>query len=297
MSLPYGVDVSVPSVARMYDRLLGGHDNYPADRAACEALLTQVPSMRELALNNRAFLRRVVHTLAGEYGIRQFIDHGSGLPTQDNVHEVAQRVDPASRVVYVDNDPIVRAMGSGLLESNDRTAVLQADMRDTQTIFGSEPVRRLIDFGEPVAALFVSVLHCIPDHDRPQALVRRVADLLPPGSMMVVCQLVSDSAEIRDAVTQFMKEQTRDHWGRVRERADVAAFCAPLDLEEPGLTEVSAWRPRPGDAPSHRTGENDAPPHRTGENDVPPQRTWENDVPPQRTWEWEEYGGVGFVRK
>ncbi|WTO32928.1 SAM-dependent methyltransferase [Streptomyces achromogenes] len=268
MDLPYGVDVSVPSVARMYDSLLGGRDNYPADRAACSELLKQVPSMRDLALNNRQFLRRVVHSLAADYGIRQFIDHGSGLPTQDNVHEIAQRVDPSSRVVYIDNDPIVRAMGSSLLESNERTAVLEADMRNTDAIFASEPVQRLISLDEPVAALFVSVLHCIPDSSRPGDLLARVADILPRGSMMVVCQLVSDSAQIRDFVTRFMNEQTQGHWGRVREREDVAAFCAPLDLVEPGLTEVSAWRPQA-----------------------------DEDVPAQLTWEWEEYGGVGFVRR
>jgi hypothetical protein len=266
VSLPYGVDVTIPSVARMYDSLLGGRDNYPADRAACDELLKHVPSMRELALNNRQFLRRVVQTLATEYGIRQFIDHGSGLPTQDNVHEIAQRVDPASRVVYVDNDPIVRAIGGVLLESNEHTAVLQADMRETDKIFASEPVRRLIDLDEPVAALFVSVLHCIPDSDRPGELVARVADRLPNGSMMVVCQLVSDSADVRDFVTQFMDEQTQHHWGRVREKDEVAGFCTPLELVEPGLVEVSTWRPR------------------------------KDDVPPQLTWEWEEYGGVGFVR-
>jgi hypothetical protein len=251
----------------MYDSLLGGHDNYPADRAAVEGLLTQVPSMRELALNNREFLRRVVHVLAAEYGIRQFIDHGSGLPTQDNVHEIAQRVDPSSRVVYIDSDPIVRTIGGVLLASNENTAVLQADMRDTDGIFSSEPVGRLIDLRKPVAALFVSVLHCIPDHDQPADLVARVADRLPAGSMMVVCQLVSDSVQVRDFVTQFMDEQTQGHWGRVREKKDVADFCAPLDLIEPGLVEVSAWRPR------------------------------SDDVPAQLSWEWEEYGGVGFVRR
>ncbi|MFI9833749.1 SAM-dependent methyltransferase [Streptomyces sp. NPDC051913] len=264
--LPYGVDVTVPSVARMYDHLLGGRDNYPADRAACDELLHHVPSMRELALNNRQFLRRVVHVLAAEYGIRQFIDHGSGLPTQDNVHEVAQRVDPDSRVVYIDNDPIVRRIGGLLLESNENTAVLQADMRDTDAIFSSEPVDRLIDPTEPVAALFVSVLHCLPDSSQPARLIAQVADRLPAGSMMVVCQLVSDSAQVRDVVTRLMDVQTQGHWGRVREKADVAAFCAPLDLVEPGLVEVSAWRPG------------------------------QDDVPAQLTWEWEEYGGVGFVR-
>lgn len=267
MTLPYGVDVTIPSVARMYDSLLGGRDNYPADREACEELLRQVPSMRELALNNREFLRRVVRVLAADFGIRQFIDHGSGLPTQDNVHEIAQRVDPSSRVVYIDNDPIVRTIGGVLLATNENTAVLQADMRDTEAIFSSEPVRRLIDLSEPVAALFVSVLHCIPDRDGPAELIARVAERLPPGSMMVVCQLVSDDAQVRDFVSQFMDEQTQGHWGRVREKKDVASFCDPLELIEPGLVEVSTWRPG------------------------------RDDVPAQRSWEWEEYGGVGFVRR
>ncbi|MFJ4689219.1 SAM-dependent methyltransferase [Streptomyces sp. NPDC088789] len=267
MSLPYGVDVTVPSVARMYDSLLGGQDNYPADRAACEVLLQQVPSMRELALNNRQFLRRVVHVLASQYGIRQFIDHGSGLPTLDNVHEIAQRVDPASRVVYIDNDPIVSRIGGALLATNENTAVLEADMRDTDEIFSSEPVSRLIARDEPVAALFVSVLHCLRDSDRPADLVARVADQLPDGSMMVVCQLVSSKPEVRDFVSQYMDQQTQGHWGRVRERRDVADFCAPLELIDPGLVEVSTWRPV------------------------------SEDVPAQLTWEWEEFGGVGFVSR
>lgn len=140
-SIPKNIDVNVPSVARMYDYYLGGKDNYPADRVACEQLLEHVPSTKVLAVNNRRFLRRVVHHLASEYGIRQFIDHGSGLPTQDNVHQVAQLVDRDSRVVYIDNDPIVLAHGKAILEENDRTAVIQADMRDTEGIFGHPEVR------------------------------------------------------------------------------------------------------------------------------------------------------------
>lgn len=145
-SIPKNIDVNVPSVARMYDYYLGGKDNYPADRVACEQLLEHVPSTKVLAVNNRRFLRRVVHHLASEYGIRQFIDHGSGLPTQDNVHQVAQLVDRDSRVVYIDNDPIVLAHGKAILEENDRTAVIQADMRDTEGIFGHpevQPAHRL----------------------------------------------------------------------------------------------------------------------------------------------------------
>ncbi|GGU48536.1 SAM-dependent methyltransferase [Streptomyces lavendofoliae] len=252
---PAEIDTTVPSVARMYDFFLGGSDNYESDREACELLLKQVPSTKTLAVNNRRFLRRVVRVLAKEYGIRQFIDHGSGLPTQDNVHQVAQAVDPDASVVYVDNDPIVLAHGRALLDENDRTAVIQADMRDTDGIFGHEETRRLIDFSRPVAALFVSVLHCIPDEDDPGALIRRVAERLVPGSFLVVCQLVSDRPEIRAFVTDFMAEATDGHWGRVREEHEVAGFLDGLEILDPGLVEVSTWRPDSDLAPVQQTDE------------------------------------------
>lgn len=237
------IDVTVPSVARMYDFLLDGKDNYPADREATEQLLQAVPSMKVLALNNRRFLRRVVRVLAEDYGIRQFVDHGSGLPTQDNVHEVAQRVHPDARVVYVDNDPIVLAHGRALLEQNRNTAVLQADFRDTESIWRSPEVARLIDPDEPVAALFVSVLHCIPDSDDPAGVVRRVAERLPSGSCLVVCQLVSDDPETRAYVTHFMDRSTGGNWGQVRQEADVHRFLEGTTILPPGLVEVSTWRP------------------------------------------------------
>ncbi|ARH94069.1 SAM-dependent methyltransferase [Streptomyces sp. MOE7] len=256
------VDVTIPSVARMYDYYLGGKDNYAVDREACEELSKVVPSTQVLAINNRRFLQRVVRWLAGEHGIRQFIDHGSGLPTQDNVHQVAQRIDPAARVVYVDNDPIVLAHGRALLEENANTAVIQADMRDTDGIFGSPEVERLIDFDQPVAALFVSVLHCIPDSDDPAGLIKRVADRLAPGSFLVVCQLVSEDAATRDFVTEFMRVQTHGQWGRVRQAHELAGFLDGLEILEPGLLEVSTWRP---------------------DADIGPK---------QLTQEWIEYGGV-----
>ncbi|MFF7408424.1 SAM-dependent methyltransferase [Streptomyces lydicus] len=256
------VDVTIPSVARMYDYYLGGKDNYAVDREACEELSKVVPSTQVLAINNRRFLQRVVRWLAGEHGIRQFIDHGSGLPTQDNVHQVAQQIDPAARVVYVDNDPIVLAHGRALLEENANTAVIQADMRDTDGIFGSPEVERLIDFDQPVAALFVSVLHCIPDSDDPAGLIKRVADRLAPGSFLVVCQLVSEDAATRDFVTEFMRVQTHGQWGRVRQAHELAGFLDGLDILEPGLLEVSTWKP---------------------DADIGPK---------QLTQEWIEYGGV-----
>ncbi|WP_370103883.1 SAM-dependent methyltransferase [Streptacidiphilus sp. BW17] len=256
------MDVSIPSAARMYDWLLGGANNYLADRLACEDLLKTAPSTRELALNNRAFLRRVVHTIAQDFGIRQFIDHGSGLPTQDNVHQVAQRVDPSSKVVYVDNDPIVLAHGRALLDENDNIAIIREDMADTEAVLDHPRLNQLIDFTQPVAALFVSVLHCIPDHRDPAAMIRKTAQRLAPGSVMVICQLVSEDPAIRKAVTDLMAEQTHGNWGRVRTQEEVQAYFEGLDIQLPGLVDVTYWRP---------------------DSEV---------VPRQKSHEWIEYGGL-----
>ncbi|RMI27837.1 SAM-dependent methyltransferase [Streptomyces triticirhizae] len=249
------VDVNVPSVARIYDYALGGKDNYAVDREAFDMLERTAPSTRPLAINNRRFLQRAVRILSEEYGIRQFVDHGSGLPTQDNVHQIAQRSDPEARVVYIDNDPIVLAHGRALLEENTNTAVIQADFRDTEGIFGHPEVERLIDFDEPVAALFVSVLHCIPDEDDPAGLVRRVTERLAPGSFLVINQLVSDDPELRSSITTFMNESTGGRWGRVREQTDVRRYFEGLEILEPGLVEISTWRPDSDLGPKQKTEE------------------------------------------
>ncbi len=265
-SISHSIDITTPSVARMYDWLLGGTDNYPSDQKACEELLEIVPSTRELAVNNRAFLVRAVDMLARRYNIRQFIDHGSGLPTQNNVHQVAQAVDRRSRVVYIDNDPIVLAHGRMLLDENDETAVIQAEMTETDRIFADPEVTRLIDPQEPTAVLFNSVLHCIPDSAEPGELVRRVADRLPAGSFILICQLVSADPQIRHDVTEFMRESTGDRWGRVREESDVQGFFEGFDIiTPPGLTEVSRWFP---------------------DSEVTVR---------QKTFEWIEYGGVAAI--
>jgi hypothetical protein len=259
------IDANVPTAARMYDHYLGGKDNYAADRAACEELDKVVPSTRRLAMNNRRFLQRVVKTLTAEHGIRQFLDHGSGLPTQNNVHQIAQGIAPESRVIYVDNDPMVLVHGRALLEQNERTAVIHADMRDTDGIFSHPETQRLIDFSQPVAVLFNSVFHCIPDSetDGPPAVVRRVAERLAPGSFLVMCQLVSEDEKVRDFVTGFMDQVTQGHWGRVRQEKDVAEWFEGMEILEPGLVEVSTWRP---------------------DSEVTPR---------QLTQEWIEFGGVG----
>ncbi|MGW3957323.1 SAM-dependent methyltransferase [Streptomyces sp. NPDC004752] len=262
------MDLSRPSVARMYDFLLGGTDNYQVDRDACDELLQMAPSSKDLALVNRAFLVRAVRYLAAECGVRRFLDHGSGLPTRPNVHQVAQEVDPSSKVVYIDNDPVVLAHGRMMLaEDPSTTAVLRADMRDTDGIFGSAEVQRLLHDAQPVAALFVSVLHCIPDRDNPWALVREVAGRLPAGSYMVISHLASDDAELRASVTDFMAGVTSNNWGQVRSISEVNRFFEGLELVE-GIepVEVSHWRP---------------------DSDLAPR---------QRTEEWIEYGAVARIR-
>ncbi|MEU0844046.1 SAM-dependent methyltransferase [Streptomyces sp. NPDC005962] len=261
------VDASRPSVARMYDHLLGGTDNYQVDRKACEELLRLAPSSRELARVNRAFLIRAVRYLAREQGVRRFLDHGAGLPTRPNVHQVAQDVDPTSEVVYIDNDPAVLAHGEMMLAEDPRTtAVLNADIRETTEIFESRAVRRLLRGDQPVAALFVSVLHCIPDDHDPWELVRAVSQQLPRGSYLVIAQLVSDDPELRGSITDFMQKITGDSWGKVRSTSEVDRFFEGLDLlEAPGPVEVSRWLP---------------------ESDLAPR---------QRSQEWIEYGGVARI--
>ncbi len=237
----------------MYDYLLGGGDNYEVDRAACAELIRIAPSSKALALANRAFLRRAVRFLAAECEVRQFLDHGSGLPTRDNVHQIAQRIDHTSRVVYLDNDPTVVAHSRSTLAENDATAVLYADMRNTDSVFDSAAVKRLIRRDEATAALFVSVLHCLPDSDEPGELLKRVAGRLAPRSYLVVCQLVSDDPRVAHDVTDLMAEATHGKWGRVRTKDEVRAYLADWDVLDPGLVEVARWRPD-GDLPLRREG-------------------------------------------
>lgn len=254
----------------MYDYLLGGTDNYLVDREACEELLRMAPSTRELALVNRAFLVRAVRYLARERGVRRFLDHGSGLPTSPNVHEVAQAVDPSCEVVYIDNDPVVAAHGKmGLAEDPSTTAVLEMDMRETEKIFESPQVRHLLRKDEPVAALFVSVLHCIRDADDPWDLVRRVASQMPAGSYMVISQLASDDPALRTDITNFMAAATGNSWGEVRSLSQVNRFFEGLELlevDDQQPVEVSLWHP---------------------DSDLAPR---------QRSQEWIEYGGVAIIK-
>ncbi|MFF2657669.1 SAM-dependent methyltransferase [Kitasatospora sp. NPDC058032] len=262
----HAINTSLPSAARMYDWLLGGELNFEADRAACEELLAIAPSSRDLALNNRWFLERVVRFLARECGITQFLDHGSGLPTRPNVHQVAQEVHPGARVAYIDNDPIVIAHGRTSLDVNDGTRFINADMTDTDRIIEESSRGGFIDFSRPVAALYVSVIHCLKDSDEPAAMIRRMREHLASGSYMVICQLVSDDERVRREVTELMIRGTEGHWGRVREKHDVRRYFEGLSVLEPYMVDVTNWRP---DSDLRR---------------------------PQQTYEWLEFGGVARIR-
>ncbi|MFD9427300.1 MULTISPECIES: SAM-dependent methyltransferase [unclassified Streptomyces] len=257
----------MPSFARMYDYLIGGRDNYPADREACAELLRIAPSTRDLALVNRAFLIRAVRYLAEECGITQYIDHGSGLPAPPNVHQVVQGIHPDARVVYVDNDPIVLGHGKMMLEEDTATtAVILQDLRRTDAIFESDEVRRLIDQNKPIACLFVSVLHCVREEDDPWTLVRDVARRLPSGSYLVISHLASDDAQLRADITRFMRAATGGNWGEVRSLAEVKRFFDGLELvQAQAPCEVSLWRP---------------------DGELGPR---------QATKEWVEFGGVARV--
>jgi len=237
------INLSVPSATRMYDWLLDGNFNYEADRLACQELLQHAPTTKALARNNRWFLERVVRTLAEEHGIKQFIDFGSGLPTQNNVHQVAQDIHHDARVVYVDNDPVVLAHGRSILDSNAYTTVIDGDMRQPEAVLEREELRRLINFDEKTAVLFISVLHCVKDVDDPAGIIRRVVAKLKPGSFVVICHLVSDDRRIRDQVTELMRKQTGDNWGRVRERWEVDSLFENLIPHPPGIVDVTDWRP------------------------------------------------------
>lgn len=258
------MDVSKASAARMYDYLLGGTDNYESDWVACEELLRIAPSTQQVALINRQFLVRAVKYIAGTGTVEQYIDHGSGLPTQNNVHQVAQRANRNARVVYVDNDPIVLAHGRMMLEENRNTTVIKADILDTTSIFNRAEKLKLYKPGRPTAALFVSVLHCIRDADDPWQLIRNVVDELPSGSYLVLCHLASDDIQLRDDVTELMQRVTGDKWGRVRSFAEVDRFFEGLEVIG-DICDVSRWRP---------------------DSDLGPR---------QEQPEWIEYGGVARV--
>jgi hypothetical protein len=240
------IDTTVATVARGYAYMLGDDSNcYTVDRQAARALEDLMPGTFALARNNRRFLERAVGYLAAEYGIRQFLDHGSGLPTQNNVHQVAQKTAPGSRVVYVDYDPVVLAhqQDKALLADDNTTAFICEDVRNVEAIFSHPDTRRLISPDEPTAALWISFMHCIPDSGDPAGIIRSTMDRLPSGSYLAVSHLISDDPEVRREITDLLLTLTGGNWGRVRERKDVEEFFEGFELVDPGLVDITTWCP------------------------------------------------------
>jgi SAM-dependent methyltransferase len=242
----------IPSPARIYDYLLGGKDNYPADRAAAEEILAAAPDARLFALENRAFLRRAVKFLAAEAGIRQFIDIGSGLPTEGNVHEIAQVYAPEARVVYVDNDPVVLAHTRSMLHGVANTAIIEQDLRRPAGVLADRELAKLIDFQEPAGLLLVAIVHFIADSDDPAGLIARLLDGLAPGSYLVLSHATADSRpESAKAERVFDRATARAH---ARGRDQVLEMVAGLELIDPGLVWAPQWRPDPAVGPAADPG-------------------------------------------
>jgi SAM-dependent methyltransferase len=242
----------IPSPARIYDFLLGGKDNYPADRQAAQDLMAAIPDVRMFARQNRAFLRRAVQYLAAEAGIRQFVDVGTGLPTQGNVHEIARAAAPGARVVCVDNDPVVLAHGRAMLHGVTDTAIIEHDLRRPAEILADPELAKLIDLSEPVALLLVAVLHFIADEDEPAALVHELTDALAPGSYVVLSHATADSRPESAAGERVYERASAQ--ARARTRDQVLAMVAGLDLVEPGLVWAPQWHPGPDVQPDQDPG-------------------------------------------
>jgi len=244
---PLPFDTSRGHQARMYDYLLGGKDNYAADRAAAEAALKIWPGMAFAARANRAFLGRAVRYLTAKAGIRQFLDLGTGFPAAGGTHQVAQAIAPETRVAYVDYDPVVLAHARALLTSTEAgaTGYIDADLRDTGTILAQ--AAELLDFTRPTAVMLVAILHVIPEADDPYAITARLLDAVPPGSYLVISHLGADllGQDQQDGLANLADRMI--HQAPVpRTRHQVASFFQGTQLAEPGLVPAELWRPGPG---------------------------------------------------
>jgi hypothetical protein len=247
-SVPF--DTNRAHMARVYDFWLGGKDHFAADRAVAEQVAAAYPDIRIAVRAQRAFLARAVRYLVTEAGIRQFLDIGTGLPSANNTHQVAQEAAPQSRVAYVDNDPIVLAHARALLTSSPEgaTAYIDADLRNTGLIL--EQAGGLLDFGQPVAVLLLGILQGIPDQEKPGAIIASLMDAVPSGSYLAITQIAGDVAveEVAEGVQRYNEQAAAPVAARTR--AEVSRFFSGLDLVEPGVVQVHRWRPAaedPGD--------------------------------------------------
>jgi hypothetical protein len=236
-------DTSVPHIARVYDYWLGGKDNFAADRELGERTLAAYPNLVFSVRANRAFLARAVRFLAAEAGIRQFLDIGTGIPTANNTHQVAQRVAAESRIVYVDNDPIVLSHAQALLKSSPQgvCAYLDADLRDPAAILAA--AARTLDFGQPVAVMLIAVMHFVGDDDEAAAIVRTLTAACAPGSFVVISHVASDiDTEQQTELVRRLNQSVAEK-ATMRDRAGVTRLFDGLELVEPGVVRVSEWRP------------------------------------------------------
>ncbi len=236
-------DTSVPHIARVYDYWLGGKDNFAADRELGEHTLAAYPNLVYSVRANRTFLVRAVRFLAAEMGIRQFLDIGTGIPTANNTHEVAQRVAPESRIVYVDNDPIVLSHAKALLKSNRQgaCAYLDADLRDPEAILAA--AAGTLDFSQPVAVMLIAVMHFVGDDSQASAIVRRLTDACVPGSFVTISHAASDiDAKQQTEMVRRLNESVAEK-ATLRDRAGVTRLFDGLDLVQPGVVRVADWRP------------------------------------------------------
>jgi hypothetical protein len=243
MAVLPGINVNVPHPARVYDCWLGGKDNYEADRRAAAEAIEIFPKTVQSARSCRSFLSRVVRYLTNEAGIRQFLDLGSGLPSVRNVHEVAQSIAPESRVVYADNDPVVLVHAKALLTSSAEgaTGYVQADIRDPGPILAD--AARTLDFAQPVAVMFLAVLHLITDAQDPGRIIQTVMDAVPPGSYLAIGHHTADIYPELSEFARRMSELNPDFPATLRGRQQVTGLFAGLDLVEPGVVQISKWRP------------------------------------------------------
>jgi O-methyltransferase involved in polyketide biosynthesis len=244
------IDTAVAHPARRYNYWLGGKDNFAADRASGDEFLRHFPWIPVGVRANRAFLQRVVHYLAAEAGVRQFLDIGTGLPTADNTHEVAQRAAPESRIVYADNDPLVLVHARALLRGTPegRTAYVQADLREPDVILSRPELRDTLDLSRPVALMIIAVFHFVPGEGVARPIVDRLLAALPSGSYLAVSHVTQDfmPPEQLAAHEKMASAGSSDYWLRGRE--EFASLFDGLELVEPGIVPVSDWRPDP-DAP------------------------------------------------
>jgi SAM-dependent methyltransferase len=241
---PPGIDLTVPSVSRMYDYYLGGSHNFEVDRAAARKAIAAFPGLPKIMQASRAFMRRTVRYAVSQ-GITQFLDIGSGVPTFGNVHEVARQATGEARVVYVDNDPVAVAHSRAVLSDTPWADIVPADFRDPASILGSEPVRRLLDLERPVALLLIAVLHFFDDEDKPHERVAELRDALAPGSVVVLTHASTEGGpNTREQHAHLLRIY---HDGglpfAVRSRPEFARFFDGLELVEPGIVPMPEWRP------------------------------------------------------